>query len=147
MQPPSGGLVQKPEMSEQINKDQGNFYGHIYSVARDSVHFQKLTATERASTAKCQNIGACMSPATPVKAFRAYAAQCVLIAEELPNRGHRAALLNMAQAWFELADHVEQEDVTLRVALSPQPLRRIRRVGVARRRPSSSRPMKRGGSR
>jgi hypothetical protein len=111
----------KPKMSEQINKDQRNFYGHIYCVARDSVHCRKLTATKRAITAKGQKMGALMSPAAPVKAFQAYAAQCVLIAEELSNPGYRAALLNMAQAWFELADHVEKEDVTLRVALSPQP--------------------------
>jgi hypothetical protein len=39
------------------------------------------------------------------------AAQCVLIASESDRAEHRAALLEMAQRWRELADHAEQAGV------------------------------------
>jgi hypothetical protein len=63
-----------------------------------------------------------MSPAELTAAFRLYAANCIEIAQELPNPNRRAALLTMAQAWFALADQVENNGglvVSVAVA-SPQ---------------------------
>jgi hypothetical protein len=43
--------------------------------------------------------------------YHALAAQCVLMAEEVNDPAHRAALLEMAQRWRDLADQVEQADL------------------------------------
>jgi|AmaraimetFIIA100_FD_contig_71_1855740_length_621_multi_3_in_0_out_0_2 hypothetical protein len=60
-----------------------------------------------------------MSPAELTAAFRLYAAHCIEIAQELPSPNRRATLLTMAQAWFALADQVENNG-GLVVGVSPQ---------------------------
>ncbi len=52
-----------------------------------------------------------------IAAFRLYGDRCVEIAQELPDIGHRAALLNMARTWFEAANQLEQKGVILGVSL------------------------------
>jgi len=49
------------------------------------------------------------------------AAQCVLMAEESDNPGHRAALLDMAKRWRDLADQVEQAGIADRNAPKHRP--------------------------
>lgn len=61
--------------------------------------------------------GRFMSPAELIAVFRLYADRCVEIAQDLPDVGHRAALLNMARTWFEAADQLEQNGVILGVSL------------------------------
>ncbi len=55
--------------------------------------------------------------------YRQYATHCVDIAQHVPDSGRKAALLNMAQAWVKLADHIEQRgDVdTAALAHNPSP--------------------------
>ena len=62
-----------------------------------------------------------MSSVELIEAFRLYADRCVEIAQELPDVGHRAALLNMARTWLAMADLIEKNGVSLGVSLmSPQ---------------------------
>ena len=42
--------------------------------------------------------------------------------QELPDVGHRAVLLDMAQTWFEAADQLEQRGVILGVPLTASQL-------------------------
>ena len=58
-----------------------------------------------------------MPPAELVAVFRLYGDRCVEIAQELPDVGHRAALLNMARTWFEAADQLEQNGLIFGVSL------------------------------
>jgi hypothetical protein len=43
--------------------------------------------------------------------YRELAARCVLMASDLKDPGHRTSLLEMAQRWRDLAEHVEQAEV------------------------------------
>jgi hypothetical protein len=43
--------------------------------------------------------------------YRQLAATCVLIAADLEEPGRRAALLEMAQRWRDLADDIERSEV------------------------------------
>ncbi len=58
-----------------------------------------------------------MPPAEVVAVFRLYGDRCVEIAQELPDVGHRAALLNMARTWFAAADQLEQKGLVLGVSV------------------------------
>ncbi len=58
-----------------------------------------------------------MPPADLIAVFRLYGDRCVEIAQELQDIGHRAALLNMARTWFEVANQLEQKGVILGVSL------------------------------
>jgi hypothetical protein len=49
-----------------------------------------------------------MSPREVIACYRLYAAHCLEFAHEFEDRGRRIALLNMAQTWIALADHVER---------------------------------------
>jgi inactivated superfamily I helicase len=40
--------------------------------------------------------------------YRLYAANCLEIAENIPDRDRRIFLLRIAQAWTRLADHIEK---------------------------------------
>jgi hypothetical protein len=42
--------------------------------------------------------------------YRNYAAECLRLAQSAANDEDRARLVNMAQAWRELADKLEQSD-------------------------------------
>jgi hypothetical protein len=46
--------------------------------------------------------------AEDVACYRLYAANCVEIAENIPDTGRRVFLLRMAQAWGRLADQLEK---------------------------------------
>lgn len=46
----------------------------------------------------------------PAGYYRDLAARCVLMASEASDPGHRAALLEMAQRWRELADQAERAE-------------------------------------
>jgi hypothetical protein len=59
-----------------------------------------------------------MSPGQVRACYRLYAAHCIEIARELPDRGRKIALLNMAQVWMALADQVEKAS-----GVSPNPPR------------------------
>jgi hypothetical protein len=48
-----------------------------------------------------------MSADQVMACYRLYAAHCLEIARDLPDRGRKIALLNMAQVWLALADEVE----------------------------------------
>jgi hypothetical protein len=48
-----------------------------------------------------------MSPSEVAASYRLYAAYCAEIAQEPVDPGRKVALLNMAQAWAKLADHIE----------------------------------------
>jgi hypothetical protein len=50
-----------------------------------------------------------MSPGQIIACYRLYAAHCVEIARDLPERGRKIALLNMAQVWLALADEAERK--------------------------------------
>ncbi len=58
-----------------------------------------------------------MSPVELVAVFRVYADRCVEIARELPDVGHRAALLNIARSWFAAAERLERNGVILGVSV------------------------------
>ena len=63
-----------------------------------------------------------MPPAEVVAVFRLYGDRCVEIAQELPDVGHRAVLLNMARTWFAAADQLQQRGVILGVSVMPSQL-------------------------
>ncbi|MFY9835884.1 MAG: hypothetical protein WAK55_05345 [Xanthobacteraceae bacterium] len=50
-----------------------------------------------------------MSPGQVMACYRLNAAHCLEIARDLPDRGRKIALLNMAQVWLALADEVERK--------------------------------------
>ncbi len=64
-----------------------------------------------------KNGGGFMPPAELIAVFRLYGDRCVEIAQELPDIGQRAALLNKARTWFEAANQLEQRGVILGVSL------------------------------
>lgn len=95
----------------------------IYHVLGVSVRWPEPAANAMAFTDVCQNTGdGFMSPTEQLIAvFRLYADRCVEIAQELPDVGHRAALLNMARTWFTAADQLQQNGLILGVSLmAPQ---------------------------
>jgi hypothetical protein len=49
-----------------------------------------------------------MSPRETIACYRLYAAHCLEIAQRLPDRGGKIALLNMAQTWIALADQIDR---------------------------------------
>jgi hypothetical protein len=51
--------------------------------------------------------------------YRLYAANCIEIAENIPDRDRRVFLLRMAQAWTRLADHIEQDGIDDEAAKMP----------------------------
>ena len=61
-----------------------------------------------------------MSPAELVACYRLYASNCMECAQELaPER--KLALLNIAQAWLNLADQVAKNSETVLVYETPSP--------------------------
>lgn len=50
-----------------------------------------------------------MSPGQVMACYRLYAAHCLEIARDLPDRCRKIALLNMAQVWLALADEIERK--------------------------------------
>jgi hypothetical protein len=48
--------------------------------------------------------------------YRKLAAECLQVAERLPNPADRARMLRMAQEWLEIAQLAEQKDVAARPA-------------------------------
>lgn len=55
-----------------------------------------------------------MSPGNVAARYRHYAASCVELAQGALEPARKAALLNMAQAWAMLAEHVEKDGGFLR---------------------------------
>jgi hypothetical protein len=53
-----------------------------------------------------------MPPSDSAACYRLYAAYCVEMAQNTLDCGHKAALLNMAQGWGTLADHIENRCVS-----------------------------------
>ena len=50
-----------------------------------------------------------MSPTDVAARYREYAANCIRAATELVETASKLALLDMARAWLDLADHVEKK--------------------------------------
>jgi hypothetical protein len=59
-----------------------------------------------------------MSPGELVACYRLYAANCIEVARDL-EPARKLALLNMAQAWLNLADQVEKNLNTVLVYETP----------------------------
>jgi hypothetical protein len=51
-----------------------------------------------------------MTPAELAVRYRGYAAQCCIVAQRQDNAGDKLALVNMAQAWVALAEHMEKNE-------------------------------------
>ena len=49
-----------------------------------------------------------MSPGEAAASYRLYAAYCAEIAQNVTDSARKVALLDMAQAWAKLAEHVER---------------------------------------
>jgi hypothetical protein len=49
-----------------------------------------------------------MSPGEAAASYRLYAAYCAEIAQTVTDSARRVALLDMAQAWANLAEHVDK---------------------------------------
>ena len=56
--------------------------------------------------------------------YQRYAAECVLLAEELADPGHRAKLLAMASGWLHLAQLAQKNSLNDVVYETPMPTRR-----------------------
>jgi hypothetical protein len=50
-----------------------------------------------------------VTPAQLAAHYRGYATQCLIMAQRLDSAGDRLALLDMAQAWIDLAEQAEHE--------------------------------------
>ena len=61
-----------------------------------------------------------MSPTELVACYRLYASNCMEFAQELAP-GRRLALLDIAQAWLNLADQVAKNSGTVLVYETPSP--------------------------
>ncbi len=49
-----------------------------------------------------------MSPGEAAASYRLYAAYCAEIAQTVSDSARKVALLDMAQAWVKLAEHVDK---------------------------------------
>ena len=49
-----------------------------------------------------------MTPAELAARYRAYAAQCLIVAQSHDEPGEKLALIDMAQAWITLAEQTEK---------------------------------------
>jgi hypothetical protein len=54
-----------------------------------------------------------MTPDELVAHYRRYAAECLAIAKDTPDRRGKLGLLDMAQAWLALADQAEKSGKTV----------------------------------
>jgi hypothetical protein len=50
-----------------------------------------------------------MSPGEAAASYRLYAVYCAEIAQTVSDSGRKVALLDMAQAWVNLAEHVDKD--------------------------------------
>ena len=50
-----------------------------------------------------------MSPAEAAASYRLYAAYCAEIAQTVTDSARKVALLDMAQAWAKLAEHIDKD--------------------------------------
>jgi hypothetical protein len=50
-----------------------------------------------------------ITPAQLAAHYRAYAAQCIIMAQRQDSAGDKLVLIDMAQAWFGLAEQTEHE--------------------------------------
>jgi hypothetical protein len=50
-----------------------------------------------------------MSPGESAASYRLYAVYCAEIAQTVTDSARRVALLDMAQAWAKLAEHVDKD--------------------------------------
>jgi hypothetical protein len=50
-----------------------------------------------------------MSPAEAAASYRLYAAYCAEIAQTVTDSARKVALLDMAQAWARLAEHIDKD--------------------------------------
>ena len=50
-----------------------------------------------------------MSPGEAAASYRLYAVYCAEIAQTVSDSGRKVALLDMAQAWVRLAEHVDKD--------------------------------------
>jgi hypothetical protein len=50
-----------------------------------------------------------MSPGEAAASYRLYAAYCAEIAQTVTDSARRVALLDMAQAWARLAEHIDKD--------------------------------------
>jgi hypothetical protein len=80
--------------------------------ARDAANSRKILGNEGAGSrlvaASKDIVGDMSAPRETVACYRLYAAHCLEIAENIPDRDRRIFLLRTAQAWTRLADHVEK---------------------------------------
>ena len=51
-----------------------------------------------------------ITPAHLAARYWGYAAQCLVVAQRQDNAGDKLALINMAQAWVNLAEQAEKND-------------------------------------
>jgi hypothetical protein len=51
-----------------------------------------------------------ITPAQLAARYWGYAAQCLVVAQRQDNAGDKLALINMAQAWVNLAEQAEKND-------------------------------------
>jgi hypothetical protein len=52
-----------------------------------------------------------------------YAAQCLVVAQRQDNAGDKLALINMAQAWVNLAEQTDRNEPALLACETPAPRR------------------------
>jgi hypothetical protein len=50
-----------------------------------------------------------MSPGESAASYRLYAAYCAEIAQTVTDSARKVALLDMAQAWAKLAEHIDKD--------------------------------------
>ena len=62
-----------------------------------------------------------MSRSELVSRYRSHAANCLEIAQRLPEPDSKLALLDMAQSWLSLAEQVIKNDETILVYETPTP--------------------------
>jgi hypothetical protein len=62
-----------------------------------------------------------MSSDQAAASYRLFAAYCAEHAQELDDPGRKVALLNMAQAWTKLADHIEKPRESCSASKNPAP--------------------------
>jgi hypothetical protein len=62
-----------------------------------------------------------ITPAQLAARYWGYAAQCLIVAQRQDDAGDKLALINMAQAWVNLAEQTEQNTPSLSAYETPAP--------------------------
>jgi hypothetical protein len=64
-----------------------------------------------------------ITPAQLAARYWGYAAQCLVVAQRQDNAGDKLALINMAQAWVNLAEQAEKNEPAFVAYETPAPQR------------------------